>query len=612
MQHFSFTLIFCVFIVSSGEADVNQTLKPSIQINRIFEDFFRDMIELNPELAAQLGISEKMGAPVVSDSLTDVSEEAISQEYDLLRKYELKLSSFNLDQLPFKDRLNAEVLKSYLSYVLQGEKYRSHAYLINFMTGIHNSLTTLMTSYHALENITDARNYVHRLRGYPTKFNQALKSLKLRQKKRIVSPKVIIFRTREAMSEFISSKPRKNILYLTFQHQLEKMNTGDKKLKQALLNEVEQAISESVYPAYQSYISYLEEVMQIAPEAVGVWNLPNGENYYRYCLSYHTNSISSPTEIHLLGLAEVKRIQALLGKLYQKLKIDPRADFMTMNRSYWKLLSLKNPERFYYSPTAQGKRRALRDYRLIIKRSEKKLSQLFSLKPDARVTVQRTPDYLENTIGTFYSPAPLDGSRQGIFYTNLNRLPFKPDMQTLTFHEAIPGHHFQYAIQNDSALVCMFRHLFFFTAYVEGWALYAERLAYEQGWLDDIHSQIGYVRSELFRAVRLVVDTGIHHQRWSRKQAFNYMLANLGWASYQEIDRYCVWPGQACAYKMGELKILELRALSQMELGEKFDLKEFHKALLEYGSVPLDILEQVVRHYLKNTASVENIASHVD
>ncbi|MBE0434129.1 DUF885 domain-containing protein, partial [candidate division WOR-3 bacterium] len=248
--------------------------------------------------------------------------------------------------------------------------------------------------------------------------------------------------------------------------------------------------------------------------------------------------------------------------------------------------------------TEQGKAQTLRAYQAAIDTMERRLPELFSRIPRARVKVVQVPAFKESMIGTYYQPPKLDGSGIGIFYVNLSYQHSKAGIKALAYHEAIPGHHLQIALEQEAPDARFFKALFFFTGYVEGWALYAERLAGEYGFYRDTPSTIGYLRSELFRAARLVIDTGIHHRKWSRERAYHYLLDNVGWSSYSEIDRYITWPGQACAYKVGELKILKLRERARSALGDRFDIRKFHDIVLQNGSVPLALLEQTVDSYV--------------
>jgi uncharacterized protein (DUF885 family) len=276
-------------------------------------------------------------------------------------------------------------------------------------------------------------------------------------------------------------------------------------------------------------------------------------------------------------------------------------EFSDLIAEYRTMTGDLNDARFYYSSTEEGKRQTIRAYQAIIDTIGSQLTTIFSLIPKTPVHVERVPEFKEATAGTFYQPPKLDGSSDGIFYANLSYQHFKPGMKALAYHEAIPGHHFQIALEQESPDARLFKALFFFTGYAEGWALYAENLAKEYGYYDDIHSLIGYLSSELVRAIRLVVDTGIHWKKWTREEAYWYIVDNYGRAWYSQIDRYIIWPGQACAYKIGELKIVQLREKAQQALGERFDIKDFHSAILQHGSVPLEILEQLVDDYIKTT-----------
>lgn len=570
-------------------------------IEQLFDNFTREYLALNPELVSELGITKEMGYDIKKDALTDVSDETIDREYNMMRKYKALLDSIDRKELTYSQSLSADILSWYLDSKLNGEEFRYHPYVIDHMFGFHNQLTTLMTEYHTINTLKDAEDYIARLEKFGTKFDQLLGAQKIREDMGIIPPIFIIDRLASAMSEFVSVEPHENILYTSFRDKVRDLQGLDINTKENLYREALDKIKSVVYPSYSEFILNLNRLKEKATEDPGVWKLPRGDKYYEYCLHYHTTTNLSPEEIHQLGLKEVERIQDEIRNLLASLGIKQGETFGQLQNIYYQTLGDRDDGGLFYPQTEEGKEQALEDYQAIIDQVADKLPQLFSLIPDARVTVKRVPEYKEKTMGTFYLPASLDGSREGIFYANLSNLPLKPGMKTLTYHEAIPGHHFQFSVERESPDHRMFRNLFFFTGYAEGWALYAEKLAKEQGWYDDIYSTLGYLNSELFRAVRLVVDTGIHYKKWSREQTYNYMIDNLGWGSYGEIDRYIVWPGQACAYKVGELKILELRERAKKELGGKFNIKEFHRVILQHGSVPLEILEKLVKEWIEDS-----------
>ena len=588
----SFMLLSTVWSFPQGDVPDN--------IEELFDRYTRDIIELNPEIASELGITEEMGFTIKKDELTDVSEQAIMSEYNLIRTYNSWLKTYDKVKLTLSQQLDADILYWYHDIKLQGEKYRHHQYIINHMLGVHNALTSLMTEYHTIKNSKDAEDYISRLGNYSDKFKQLLEGLKIREEKGIIPPIFIIEKMDEVMSDFISVDEKENLLYTSFRDRVKKLQNIDEKTKERLYQSVEDSIKNCVYPSYRDFIAHLKKLQQKATYDAGVWNLPDGDKYYEYCLRYHTTTTLSPEEIHQIGIKEVERIQKEMKELLASLGFTKGQTFGEIMGQYWTALYSKYDERFLYPESEEGREQALLDYQAIIYDVEKKLPQLFPLIPKAPVIVMRVPDFKESTLGTFYQPPPLDGSREGIFYANLSRLPFKPGMKTLTYHEAIPGHHFQFAIEREASDYRIFRSIFFFTAYAEGWALYAEKLAKEQGWYENVYTKLGYLNSELFRAVRLVVDTGIHYKRWSRDKTYNYMVDNLGWGSYGQINRYCVWPGQACAYKIGELKMLELRERAKTKLGDRFDIKEFHQVILQNGSVPLEILEQLIDEWIES------------
>jgi uncharacterized protein (DUF885 family) len=577
-----------------------QTLSTATEnIEEIFTAFFREIIKLNPEFASQLGVTEKMGVKYAKDALTDVSEQAINHETDVYRRYQSLLKSYDPNLLTASQRLARDILLWHIEDQLASEKFRHHQYIINPMFGVHNSLTTLMTEYHTIKSIRDAQDYISRLEKYATKFDQLLEGLSIRKEQGIIPPKYIIETAEQEMSDFITMDARANVLYTAFRERFSQVENVDVFKRIELNEKVENNIKNFVYPSYEKFIDHLKNLKTVATEDAGAWKLPDGDAYYQNCLRSHTTTGLTPNEVHKLGLMEVRRIQNEAKKILKSLGIAEREVFGAMMNDYWRKVGIEKGKEFYYSNTEQAKKQVLDDYQKIIDDLEAKLPDFFSSIPKTQVMVKPIPEFKESTMGAHYSPASLDGKRQGIFYVNLVNPPFKPGMKTLTYHEAIPGHHFQIAIQQESPENRLFRHLVYFTAYIEGWALYAEKLGMENGWFDDPYSKLGYLNSELFRAVRLVVDTGIHYKRWTRDQAYDYMVQNLGWGSYREIDRYIVWPGQACAYKIGELKLLEFKELAKKKLGKKFDIKEFHRAVLEHGSVPLDVLERLVIKYIE-------------
>lgn len=586
---FSWTL---VALSTFSEANDNNLLT-------LYDNFTREYLSNHPEECAGLGLTSYKGTLLNLTMLDDASDQALAEEYSRIKKYLKHLELIDIDTLSPNRKVDYQVLKTYFENMIEQEPYRYHQYFINHMFGIHNSYITLMTEYHPLENELNARDYITRLKRFPQKIEQLISTIKIQQEHGITTPRFIIDNTIAAMKKIVEIDPVDNILSMRFRAKVQKINTSDS-IRQALNQEVTVTVSKLVYPALHSFIGFLEEIKIDAPDAAGVWQLPEGKKYYQTCLHYHTTLDLKPNQVHHLGLDEVKRIQKeIMKKVKQQgIAVSGSNSFRDVMKMYWNNLGQLQPDLLYYPDTEKGREQTIEGYITVIERIKSKLGSVFSVLPTTPVTVRPVPKYKEQTAGTYYSPAPLDGSREGIFFANMGYRHFKPGMETLTFHETIPGHHLQIALQRESQDIPILRHILWFTSHGEGWALYAEKLAIEQQWYSDINAEISYLQSELFRAVRLVVDTGIHAKRWTRKQAYDYMLEGLGWASYGEIDRYSVWPGQACAYKIGELKILELRKFAEQKLNKKFNLKDFHTAILKHGSVPLEILEENVRKYI--------------
>jgi uncharacterized protein (DUF885 family) len=394
------------------------------------------------------------------------------------------------------------------------------------------------------------------------------------------------------MRRFVAAPAKENILYTSFVEKLDKIPAESmaQAVRERLLSEVDSAISAHVYPAYSTFITYYEQLQPKASGNNGVWALPDGEAFYNYAVRQHTTTEMSADEVHQLGLSEVARIEAEMNEILvaQGLaegSVGARVDQIS-----------KRPEQLY-PDTDEGRAQIIADFQTIIDEIDAGLGDTFNVRPKAGVKVERVPEFREKTApGAYYNPPAFDGSRPGIFYINLRNTAeiARFGMRTLAYHEAIPGHHFQTTIQQELTGVPMFRKVLPFTAFSEGWALYTERLAWEMGFQKDPLDNLGRLQAEMFRAVRLVVDTGLHAKRWTREQAIAYMLEKTGMPQTDvvaEIERYLVNPGQALAYKVGMNKILELRERAKAALGTKFSLARFHDFVLTGGDMPLTQFE---------------------
>ncbi|NIM15724.1 MAG: DUF885 family protein [Candidatus Aminicenantes bacterium] len=602
-----FFILLILPLIFFGDT-TDKSLPPAPKdIEKLFDNYCRELVKLVPEYASRLGINKNMGYEVETDQLNDESEEKVKKWYALKGKYRQWLNTYDRNKLTPSQRRAANILIYALDLDLETEKFQNHFYIINHMTGFHNQLTTLMSQYHTIENLNHANAYITRLGNYKKKFLQISNRLEFKEKTGFLPPAHIIKIVYNEMSNFIDTPAAKNVLYASFRKKLERLDI-DMKLKEKLCRQVKEKIETVVYPAYRTVIEQLKGLKKKASSDAGAWKLPGGDEYYKFCLRFHTGTSMTPEQIHKKGRKEVRRIQKEIRKRLAKSGFIVNLPFRQLVSYFWQAEASKDRYQLYYPNTHQGRMQALQDFKKHLNEITLKIPQFFSISPQAKLIIKPVPQYKEHTMITHYVPLSLDKKGGGILYINLSQPPFKPAMKTLAVHEGIPGHHFQMSIERESPGTRMFRNFLYFASYTEGWALYVEKLAMDSGWFEDLYSQMGYLNSQLLKAVRVVLDTGIHYRRWSRTRALSYMRENVGWESTHEIDRYIVWPGQACAYKIGELKILELRERAKKKLKDKFDIREFHTVVLEHGSVPLPILETFVNDYIaeKQTAQFYN------
>lgn len=575
------------------------------QINHFFERVFWENVLEDPEFLSTSRILEQYGIDFHKDDLTDISPEKTLQELENDKKNLKILKSYNNDSLTPREKLYKDVLVWKLKTSIQGEKYIYHNYPINQLFGVQNELPSFMINVHQIKNTKDAKNYITRLSKFRNKFRQVLEKLKIRENKGIIPPLFVIEKVIHGVEEFIQEKPGNHVLFTSFVKKVDKLEDIGESQKDSLKKKVKEEILNSVYPSYESVLEYFQKLSVIANNDAGVWKLPDGDNFYKYILKKRTTTNLSPEEVHDIGLEEVNRIQNEMRMILKKLKKLPRKKRIVKIT----LQMLKNPihflekisknKKFLFPNNDSGRKQCLYEYKIILKEIELSLPSMFKTLPQAKVEIQRIPIYKEKTMPSGYYESPaLDGTRPGIFYVNLRNMKEIPKfcMRTLLYHETLPGHHLQIAIQQELRKIPTFRKFQYYTAYTEGWALYAERLAWEEGFQEDPYDNLGRLQAEIFRSVRLVVDTGIHYKRWSREKAIEYMKKNTGFSEdtvISEVERYVVIPGQACAYKIGMLKILELRKKMQIKLKDKFDLKKFHEFILANGALPLSILEKL-------------------
>ena len=573
-----------------------------VSINLFFGRTMLQIMLESPELLSMLHVLEPFGIKGHNAKLDDESLAAGDHFFGQLKDAHRVLLSYQDDDLSDADLMSKRIAQSMLGMIVEGEKFRFHTFPVNQMMGVQSGFPSFMESTHQVHSVRDAQDYVSRLNAVGTQFDQVLEGLRHRQELGIHPPQFVVTKVLEEMQNFVDTPAEENILMVALMDKMKEAGLPENEQKRLAL-EAREAIETTAYPAYGRLIDFFEVLDEEVEGNYGAWSLPDGEEYYSLALRLFTTTDYTPEFIHQMGLAEIDRIQAEILAILESEGWDVSSGFSAA------IEEMSENPMFYYSDSGEGRDQILADYQAMIDEISEGLEPYFDVMPESGVEVQRVPEFKQKTSpGGYYNPPAMDGSRPGVFYANLYDIKATPkySMRTLAYHEAIPGHHFQLAIQQQQDDLPFFRRLVPFTAYAEGWALYAEQLAWELGFQQDPYDNIGRLQAELFRAVRLVVDTGIHAMRWSREEAIDYMLANTGMPESDvvaEIERYFIIPGQATAYKVGMSKILELRELARTELGDKFDIRDFHNVVLTNGSVPLDILEELVRQYIADTNS---------
>ncbi len=567
-------------------------------LNLFYEKVFVEVLFDEPELLSSLGLVEQFGITGHNGKLSDESPAHQQKVADRWRNDLEDLHKYPLSRQTESQRLSTHVLDWFLQRRVEGEKYQFHNYPVNQLFGVQSEFPSFMANTHRLLAPRDCDYYLQRLDALPTKFDQVLEGLKLREEKQILPPRFVVEEVLKEMEAFVAKPAAENILASSFKTRvakIEKLTDAERADYQA---RVEKAVTNTVYPAYQKLIEYFRALLPKTTTDDGVWKLPDGEAFYAFMLHENTTTTLKPDEIHQLGLSEVARIEAEMRAILDAQGFAGRPIGESME-------ALGKDPRFLYSNDDKGRADALAEYTRLLADAKENCKQLFLTIPKAKLEVKRVPEFKEATApGAYYQPGALDGTRPGVFFANLRDMNGVPkwSMPTLAYHEGIPGHHWQLSIAQELTGLPQFRKIIPFTAYSEGWALYTEWLAKQAGWYDkDPFGDLGRLQAELFRAVRLVVDTGIHAKRWTREQAIAYMREKTGMSEKEvtaEIERYIVSPAQACAYKVGMLKIQELRARCEKELGPKFDQREFHDVVLKSGALPLEILEEQVNAYI--------------
>lgn len=598
-------VLLLVLVVAASALGAHTWYGKPLSINWFYTRTFMQFALDNPEMLTQMRLLDQFGIKGHNARLGDVSLVRGDAQLAKLERDYATFRSYDRSRMDGQDLISYDVFDAFLGdMVKEGKRFRYHDFPVNQMSGAQSNLPNFMANSHFVENQRDARDYIARINQFGTRFDQVIEGLEHRESLGILPPRFTVEKVLDQMRGFIAMAPIDHMLYVSFNEKLDKIpaDTLDDPTRQALRSELGNSIQTVVYPAYRRLIAYHEKLLPKATSNDGVWRLPDGDAFYAWRVRNQTTTSMSADEIHRIGVSEVERIAAQMDAILT-------AEGLTDGTIGERVQQLaKRPDQLY-PDTDEGRAQILRDYQTIIDQISAGLADRFAKMPKATVEVKRVPEFSEKTApGAYYQGPSMDAKRSGAFFANLRDVSEIPrfGMRTLAYHEAVPGHHFQIARAQEMTDLPMFRRFVPFTVYAEGWALYAEQVAWEAGFQQDPLDNLGRLQAEMFRAVRLVVDTGMHSQRWSRERSIEYMSRYTGMGESEvvaEIERYLVLPGQALAYKVGMLKILELRAKAQRALGDRFDLRAFHEVVLSSGSVPIFVLERVVDDW---------IASHED
>ncbi len=584
---------------ASAESTQQETQQTeSEKANQLFEDIFMANVMRSPMYQSYLGIKDDQ------DKWDDISEAQAESDLALNKKHLEQVKAIDESKLDEQTKISWMLMKQQLENDIADFKWRHHNYPVNQMFGLHSSVASLLINQHGISSVDDAEDYIARLNGLPALFEQLAENLELRADKGIIAPKFVYPYVISDSKNIITGAPfddgEASALWADFNKKVEGLEISDEERDQ-LIASAKTAFLESVKPAYENLIVKLEDIEEQATTKDGAWKFPDGEAFFNNALQRTTTTDLTADEIHEIGLSEVERIHEEMRGIMEEVGFDGSLQEFFVH--------MRNNEDFIYPDTEEGRQRYLNEAKAIIDDMRGRLDELFITKPKADLIVKAVEPFREKSAGkAFYQQPSMDGSRPGTYYANLYDMGSMPtyQMEALAYHEGIPGHHMQIAIQQELQGIPKFRRFGRYTAYSEGWGLYTEKLPKEIGLYKDPYSDFGRLAMELWRAVRLVVDTGIHAKQWTREEGIDFYVNNTPNAkadAVKMVERHIVMPGQATAYKIGMNKILELREKAKTELGDKFDIREFHDRVLGNGPVPLNVLEQFINDYIEEKKS---------
>ncbi len=572
----------------AAPAAATQAVKSNAAFDKWADKFAEDWVRLNPQLATSTQYFSGAEQAALDRQLTPMTQAQRDKTRTLAKQGLAQLGKYMAGPLSETQRTSAAVMRWSLTNVVANEPFEDHNFVFSQFSGVHVGLVNFMNTTHPLRTAADVDSYLARLDQIAPRIDEALVRARAAAAKNLIPPRFILERAQDQVNSFLKEVPATNPLITSFEQRTSAIAGLSPAVRTAAIERAMEVVHTRILPAYKRVQAFMAEIYPKTGDVAGISRLPDGAAAYARAVANFTSTSLTPEEIHAIGLREVARIE---GEMDRHLRALGYADGSVEARMK-QLDATFNPK-----GDADPRPAILARYTAMVKDAEARSAAIFNIRPRAPVIVLREPPLTEAAAAAHYSlPAP-DGSRPGIFWVPLRGPTFDTiRMRSLAYHEAVPGHHFQLAIQQELTDLPKFRSQRIFSggsAHAEGWGLYAERLAVEQGWYkDDVPGLLGALGSELFRARRLVVDTGLHSKGWTRQQAIDYGIGA------QEVERYIAWPGQANAYMIGMLRIIELREKAKVALGPKFSLPAFHDLVLQSGSVPLDVLGDIVDSWI--------------
>ncbi len=584
--------------VACSSVTVPPVMTEDAKANALFDKAFQEQVALSPMTKTYLGMKDDY------DKWDDLTDAAADRQLALSKKHlEEAKNTINYDELSAQNKLSYDLFVKSIEEEVADQKWRYHNYPVNQMFGLQSQIPSFLINMHQVGEVSHAEDYISRLNGVNAMFDQLIVQLQKRESLGIVAPNFVHDKVINDSQNVISGQPfasgdAVSPILADFTAKVEALELDDE-VAAKLLEDARTAMLTSVQPGYEKLIAFMTAQKMRATTDAGAWKFPNGEDFYNNALAKTTTTDMNSEEIHELGLSEVARIHNEMREIMKQVEFD--GDL----QAFFKHV---DDPKFYLSSSEEDRAEFLKRSNDAIDGMSARLDELFNVKPKADLIVKAVEPFREKSAGTaFYQSPALDGSRPGIYYVNLYNPTSTPvyEIEALAYHEGVPGHHMQLAIAQELEGLPMFRKLGRYTAYTEGWGLYSEYLPIEYGFYSDPYSNFGRLSMELWRAIRLVVDTGLHAKRWTREQAIQYILDNSPTEqadAAKAIERYIVMPSQATAYKIGMLKIMELKNKATAELGDNFDIREFHDVVLKNGPVPLDVLENLVDGYIQSNS----------